>query len=79
MGKWLFIADPEAHFGIAALDYKMAHGIVRPPAKHQLSTQFEWRVTFMMKPDFAKGWGLHKNHPRLQKLHTPLSTQCGKT
>jgi hypothetical protein len=54
MVKWLSTADPEVRFGIAALDCRMDHGIVRPPAKHQLSTQFEWRATFMMKPDFAK-------------------------
>jgi hypothetical protein len=33
MAKWLFTADPEAHFGIAALDCKMDHGTVRPPVK----------------------------------------------
>ena len=78
MAKWLFIADPEARYGIVALDYKMAHGIVRLPAKHQLSMLYEWLAIFTMKPDFAKDWGLHKSHPRLQKLHTPLSTQCGR-
>jgi hypothetical protein len=79
MAKWLFTADPEVHFGIAALDCKMDHGIVRLPAKPVLNTQYEWLATFMMKPDFAKDWGLHKSRPRLQKLHTPLSTQCGRT
>ena len=54
MAKWLSTADPEAHFGIAALDYKMAHGIVRPLAKPVLNTQYEWLVIFTMKPDFAK-------------------------
>jgi hypothetical protein len=57
----------------------MAHGIVRLLAKHQLSTLYEWLVIYTMKPDFAKDWGLHKSRPRLQKLHTPLSTQCGRT
>jgi hypothetical protein len=79
MVKWLSTADPEVRFGIAALDYKMAHGIVRPPAKPVLNTQYEWLAIFMMKPDFAKGLGLHKSHPRLQKLHTPLFTLCGRT
>ncbi|WP_216860260.1 hypothetical protein [Polynucleobacter sp. Latsch14-2] len=79
MAKWLSTADPEVHFGIAVLDCKMAHGIVRLPAKPVLNTQYEWLAIFTMKPDFAKDWGLHKSHPRLQKLHTPLSTQCGKT
>jgi hypothetical protein len=54
MVKWLSTADPEAHFGIAALDCKMAHGIVRPHAKPALSTQYEWPAIFAMKPDFAK-------------------------
>jgi hypothetical protein len=79
MEKLLSTADPEVHFGIAALDFKMAHGIDRPLAKHQLNTQSEWPAIFTMKPDFAKDWGLHKSRPRLQKLRTPLSTQCGKT
>jgi hypothetical protein len=79
MVKWLFTADPEAHFGIAALDCKMAHGIVRPLAKPVLNTLYEWLVIFTMKPDFVKDWGLHKSHTRLQKLHMPLSTPCGKT
>jgi hypothetical protein len=79
MAKWLSTADTEVHFGIAALDCKMAHGIARPPAKQVLNTQYEWPAIFMMKPDFAKDWGLHKSRPRLQKLHTPLSTQCGRT
>jgi hypothetical protein len=67
MAKSLFIADPEVHFGIAALDCKMAHGIVRLPAKPALNTLYEWPAIFTMKPDFAKGWALHKSHPRLQK------------
>jgi hypothetical protein len=54
MVKWLFTADPEAHYGIAVLDSKMAHGIVRPLAKPVLNTQYEWLAIFMMKPDFAK-------------------------
>jgi hypothetical protein len=57
----------------------MAHGIVRLLAKPVLNMLSEWPAIFTMKPDFAKDWGLHKSHPRLQKLHTPLSTQCGKT
>jgi hypothetical protein len=71
MAKWLFTADPEARFGIAALDCKMAHGIVRPPVKSVLNTQYAWPAIFTMKPDFAKGWGLHKSRPRLQKLPAP--------
>jgi hypothetical protein len=78
MAKSLSTADPEARYGIAALDCKMALGIVRPPAKQVLNMQSEWLAIFTTKPDFAKGWGLHKNHPRLQKLHTPRSTLCGK-
>ncbi|WP_251366746.1 hypothetical protein [Polynucleobacter sp. MWH-Svant-W18] len=54
MAKSLFIADPEVHFGIAALDYKMARGIVRLPVKPALSTLYEWLAIFTMKPDFAK-------------------------
>jgi hypothetical protein len=77
--KLLSTADSEVHFGIAALDCMTAHGIVRLPAKPVLNMQFEWLAIFTMKPDFAKDWGLHKSRPRLQKLHTPLSTQCGKT
>jgi hypothetical protein len=68
MAKWLFTADPEVYFGIAALDCKMVHGIVRPPAKPVLNTQFELLAIFTTKPDFAKGWGLHKSRTRSQKL-----------
>jgi hypothetical protein len=65
MAKLLFTADPEARCGFAALDCKMDHGTVRPPAKPVLKTLKEWLAIFTMKPDFAKDWGLHKSRPRL--------------
>jgi hypothetical protein len=37
MVRSLSTADPEVPFGIAALDCKMAHGIVKPLAKQVLS------------------------------------------
>jgi len=61
MAKLLSTADPEVHCGIAALGYKMAHGITMPPAKPALNMQYVWFVIFAIKPDFAKGWGLHKS------------------
>jgi hypothetical protein len=72
---WACNADPEAPFGIAALDCKTDHGTVRPPAKPVLNPQYEWLVIFTMKPDFAKGRGLQKNQ-YLQKLRT-LSIHFG--
>jgi hypothetical protein len=48
MVKWLSTADPEVRYGIAALDCKMDHGIVRPPAKQVLNTQYEWLVMVIL-------------------------------
>jgi hypothetical protein len=61
MVKLLSTADPEVPFGIAALDCKMDHGTVRPPAKPVLNPQYEWLAIFTTKPDFAKGWSLYKS------------------
>jgi integrase len=78
-GEVVLTADLEAHFGIAALD--MQDGSWHRQTTRQASIEHAVRMAcdFTMKPDFAKDWGLHKSRPRLQKLHTPLFTQCGRT
>jgi hypothetical protein len=53
MVKLSSTAEPEVRYGIAALDCKMVHGIVKQRSRHQLSMQYEWLAIFTMKPDFA--------------------------
>jgi hypothetical protein len=43
------------------------HGAESQLSKHQLNMLSELPATFMMKPDFAKDWGLRKKLLRSQK------------
>jgi hypothetical protein len=60
-------ADQIALSGNVVLNDMTTHGTESQLSKHQLNMLSELPATFMMKPDFAKDWGLRKKHLHSQK------------